>query len=34
MQIKAFVLQAEQKGDLEAKAEIVRPMGLQSFMHS
>jgi len=28
MQIKVFVLRAEQKGDSEAKAEVVRPMGL------
>jgi len=31
MQIKAFVLQAEQKGDSEVKAEVVRPMGLHKL---
>ena len=31
MQIKAFILQAEQKGDSEAKAEAVRPMGLHEL---
>ena len=31
MQIKVFVLQAEQKGELEAKAAAVRLMGLHKL---